>query len=61
MKSREDIESLIEHYKIQLDDVEYEESKISNYTAPEQVSTIKFNKHSLKNVIKILELLSLQD
>lgn len=60
MKSREDIESLIEHYKDQLDDVEYEESKISNYTAPQQVRSIEFNKHSLKNVIKVLEFI-LQD
>lgn len=60
MKSKEDIQSLIEYYKDQLDGVEYMESKISAYTAPEQVSTIQFNKHSLKSVIKILEFI-LQD
>lgn len=60
MKSKEDIQSLIEHYKDQLDDVEYMASKISAYTVPEQVSLIEENKHSLKSVIKILEFI-LQD
>lgn len=60
MKSKENIESLIEQYKDQLDDVEYEESKISSYTAPEQISSIQINKITLKNVIKVLEFV-LQD